>query len=92
MKKLSSLVLAVLAILALSCCRPASKMAELSVGMTKQEVISTLGKPTSASYEDGKEQLVYGMTELPLDATIQRYVVVLVDGKVISYGRQELPD
>ena len=92
MKNLCSLLTVVFLALLLSCCSPASKMINLSVGMTKEEVVQSIGKPNSAEFNDGKEYLYYAMTELPLDAAISRYAVILVDGKVVSYGRQGADD
>jgi outer membrane protein assembly factor BamE (lipoprotein component of BamABCDE complex) len=60
------------------------QMPRISTGMTKQEVIQTLGPPQSASAEGNTESLYY-VEERPwwLWARIQ---VKLVDGKVVGFG------
>jgi len=92
MKKLCSLAMIVLLMVLCSCAKPASRMVALSIGMTKEEVITAVGKPTSVEYSEGVEYLYFAVTELPLNTNISRYVVVLFDGKVTSYGIQSNTD
>jgi hypothetical protein len=89
MKILHSLILA--GVIALAGCATAPKMNRLSVGMTKQEVVSTMGQPASTAAPGGGVEILryrlsptsdhafYGITE--------EYFVRLVNGKVDSYGK-----
>ncbi len=88
MKKLYSLVMIVLVMSLLACGKPASRMVDITAGMTKEQVILALGNPSSVELNNGKEYLYYAMYELPLDVFTHRYAVVLVDGRVVSYGRE----
>lgn len=88
MKRLSLYVVIPLLFALSSCAKPASRMASLSPGMTKDEVIRTMGSPTGVEYKGGTEHLYYMVTEWPLDFTAVEYEVVLVNGEVVSFGRQ----
>jgi hypothetical protein len=74
-------------------CSTATKLNHLSVGMTKQEVFSTLGEPiSSASPGSGIEILRYELTTRedlrPIHGLAKNeYFVRLVNGKVESYGK-----
>lgn len=64
------------------------RLAKVSVGMTKAEVIALMGPPTSASVSEGAEVLHYGLgaTRVLLTTDFTEYYVRLVDGRVKSYG------
>ncbi len=49
----------VLLLLFLAACAPRHNTSDLSAGMTKQEVISMLGKPVSGTMANGNQQLVF---------------------------------
>ena len=92
MKILHTLAAVLLALSLASCAKPAGKMAGLEPGMTKQEVIAVLGDPNSVSYDNGTECLYFALSEWPMDIVPGRYIVVLVDGKVSSYGKEQPAD
>ncbi len=86
MKKL----LAVLLCLGLCGCATASRMNNVSLGMTKAEVINTIGSPISSSAQGGYEYLNYRLSETGTDwwyANEAPYYIRLKGGKVESYGR-----
>ena len=62
------------------------KLMLLKQGMTRQEVIAQLGSPKSIATQGNEEGLTYSIQypdyNYPTD-----YWVVLVDGKVVRYGR-----
>lgn len=71
-------------------CATAYKMNKVGLGMTKAEVISSIGKPVSVSAQGKSEYLHYQFSETSDDAFygfLKSYYVRLVDGKVESYGR-----
>ena len=72
-------------------CATAHKMNMVGLGMTKAEVIQTLGKPVSVSAQGKAEYLNYSLCEKgwpsPSCNITTPYYVRLVDGKVESYGR-----
>lgn len=71
-------------------CATAHKINNVQLGMTKQEVIAAIGKPTSISAKDGTEYLNYRFSETDDHAfygVTTPYFVRLVNGKVDSYGR-----
>jgi outer membrane protein assembly factor BamE (lipoprotein component of BamABCDE complex) len=60
------------------------------MGMTKDEVVTTIGKPTSISAKDNTEYLNYRFSETDDHAfygITTPYFVRLINGKVDSYGR-----
>lgn len=89
MKILHSLILS--GVIALAGSATAPKMNHLSVGMTKQEIVSTMRQPASTAASGGGVEILryrlsptsdrafYGITE--------EYFVRLVNGKVDSYGK-----
>ena len=77
--------LIVTAILMTGCATTANKMNSVHIGMTKQEVISVLGPPTSTSAKEGVEYLNYNLFE-PVYG-INPYFVRIINEKVDSYGR-----
>ena len=68
-----------------SCAGSSKKMNLLSLGMTKQQVIETIGEPTSTSAKRNTECLYYRLTAGGFYS--DSYYVRLLDGKVESYGR-----
>jgi hypothetical protein len=85
-KFLSSLLL-----VALIGCSSTQKMNNISLGMSKAEVIAVMGSPnSSAGYDGGVEVLKYSLAK-NLDEvmlyTASEYFIQLKDGKVTKYGR-----
>lgn len=76
-------------LLVLAGCMPTTlnKMNEVSIGMSKQQVISAMGSPTETRANEGAEFLVY---HLRTDTDVRRaktpYFVKLENGQVTSYG------
>lgn len=66
-------------------CVTSTKMNKLSLGMSKDEAIQTIGKPISTSAQGGMEFLRYNLSSDGL--TDDEYYVRIIDGKVESYGR-----
>lgn len=66
------------------------KLADIRLGMTKEEVQSVLGPPDSTSAEVNAELMTYYL-ELPAHVAVYerqpRYLVRLVNGRVESFGR-----
>jgi hypothetical protein len=84
-------ILFLVAIVAIAGCATASRMNRLSVGMTKKEVISAMGEPSStAAPGNGVEFLRYELSPTVAAAEYhitQEYYVRLINGRVESYGR-----
>ena len=73
-----------------SCAGPAPDFSRISVGMTKTQVISQLGRPDSFSANGGTEKLVYGKwDDSAVDGRIGggRYFVILKNDQVQGYGK-----
>ena len=71
-------------------CATAGKISTVQFGMTKDDVIKVMGKPTSVSAQGGSEYLNYALSETDHDAFhgwTHPYYVRLINGKVESYGR-----
>jgi tetratricopeptide (TPR) repeat protein len=83
--------------LALTGCATPNKMNSLSVGMTKQEVISVMGQPDRTSATEGAEYMIYhfrnnGPAAVSTFGIIPfregaDYYVRLRDGRVNTYGQ-----
>jgi len=63
-------------------CAPWTPMHRLSLGMSKSQVLQTLGKPNNASGQGQEEYLWY----VPVNMPWKRFYVRLVDGRVEAYG------
>lgn len=77
-------------VLMAGCMTPtASKISGVRLGMTKNEVISVLGKPESISAQRSAEYMSYKLTESDIvwGVVSVAYYVRLVDGRVESFGR-----
>jgi len=71
-------------------CATAHKMNNVSIGMTKSQVIEALGKPASTSAKEGVEFLNYRFSETDDHAFMgytTPFFVRIIGGKVDSYGR-----
>ncbi len=80
--------LVLLLVLSFYGCATAPNLNGISLGMTKSDVIKTLGSPKSVSAKDNIEYLKYG-TSLgigSLSEQAKEYFVRLINGKVESYG------
>jgi hypothetical protein len=73
---------------AVSCATPGTKLGQVSVGMTKAQVVEIMGPPTSTSASEGVEVLRYALTAGRAMWTFDytEYFVKLVNGRVESYG------
>ena len=85
-------VLASLLLFLVGCTTSSDSMTELSMGMTKGEVIKLLGKPDSVSATNGIEYFTYTLrTETSFTRNTfgyqGQYFVRLVNGRVDSYGK-----
>ena len=68
----------------------ASDFEKISLGMSKAQVIQTLGSPVSVSADGdkGEEYLIYKRMKHAISEWPRTYSVTLRDGKVIKYGEQ----
>ena len=68
----------------------ASDFEKISLGMTKAQVIQTLGSPVSVSADGdkGEEYLIYKRMKHAISEWPRTYSVTLRDGKVVKYGEQ----
>lgn len=87
MKRLATLGLALL----LAGCangygKHSSRMNDVSVGMTKAQVLNAIGEPVSTSARDGVEYMNFRFYEVVFGPYVP-YYVRLVGGKVDSFGR-----
>lgn len=85
--KSSSLLILPLVIMG---CATAGKISSVQIGMTKDEVISVMGRPASISAKDGTEYLNYSLSETSDQAfygITKPYFVRLINGIVDSFGR-----
>jgi SmpA / OmlA family len=87
MKIIHTIIIA--AVLVVAGCVTATRINSVSVGMTKQEVVSAMGAPTSTAAPGGGVEIlryelreIYGLAHEP-----KEYYVKLINGKVDSYGR-----
>lgn len=77
-----------LIILISGCVAHSGVMRKVKLGMTREKVIQTLGKPVSISKKDNREYLNYKLIEnFIADFVPTPYFVEIIDGKVKSFGR-----
>ena len=83
-------ILALLITVGLAGCMPTTlnKMNKVSIGMSKQEVITAIGSPTETRATAGVEYLMY---HLRVDTDVRYskvpYFVQIEKGRVIAYGK-----
>jgi len=68
-------------------CATSSRMNKVNIGMSKSEILSVMGTPTSKSAEGNKEVLkykLYGGGKGVMSPRI--YHIVLENDKVVSFG------
>lgn len=78
----------------------ASELNKISLGMSKSEVIATMGTPSRTSATEGSEFLIYNLVDdvdytpaaiglgmLPPKVTKNDYFVKIQNNKVVSYGK-----
>lgn len=82
MKKLMTIAVLVLFVLG---CASSSRMNDVNIGMTKQEVIAAVGQPTSTSAKGDVEYLNYRLYRGGF--MNDDYFVRLTEGKVNAFGR-----
>ena len=82
-------ILAILITIGLAGCMPTTlnKMNEVSIGMSKQEVITAIGSPTETRATENVEYLMY---HLRIHTDVRRlkkpYFVQIENGRVTAYG------
>lgn len=85
------------ALLLASCVTSSEKLSEISLGMSKADVIAVLGQPKSISAKTGGVELLRyqlsGRNAPPLNpnakAFADGYTVQLINGKVVAFGRDD---
>ena len=81
---------AIVGLVAIYGCATAGKINRVRLGMTKEEVIHSIGSPVSVSAQGNTEYLNYALSETGDQAFYgftRPYFVRVVDGKVESFGR-----
>lgn len=68
-------------------CQTSSALNQIQIGMTKDQMVSVLGKPDSTSAQANVEYMTYYLTTESGYGRDQPYMVRLVSGKVESFGR-----
>lgn len=86
MKTLCAALASALALLLAGCATSAARLDRVQTGMTRNDVISLLGRPDGTRVRGNSEYLTYYLT---IDAATgeQPYLVRLVDGEVDRIGR-----
>lgn len=86
---LKKLVVAVfMAALLIGCSTSAKRLAAVSPGMTKPQVINVLGSPESVSGQGSEEVFIYTLSNSwNSNVWNEKYYVYFADGRVVRYGR-----
>lgn len=63
------------------------RMNDLTVNMSKKEVLSVMGKPSSTAAPNSRVELLRYKMAGKTDWYAEEYFIRLVDGKVESYGK-----
>jgi hypothetical protein len=76
-----------ISVVLLAACTTGEKMADMRDGMTKDQVVATLGQPDGISHDGNTEVLTYANRLMSgWDFDRADYHVNLTDGHVIAYG------
>lgn len=84
---MKTISMSLLLVTLLAGCMTADRLNDVRIGMTKDQIISLLGKPDSTSAQANIEYLTYYLTTDNGYGRDMPYMVRLVDGKVESFGR-----
>lgn len=95
MRTIATALFVVFGALSVACATPGSSLSKpdlsrISVGMSKEEVVSRLGKPHEVAQQGQTEYFTYNFDH-PFDgrpAIVESYYVRFVKGIVESYGRK----
>jgi hypothetical protein len=85
MKRTMALVILVAALC--GCHTTSQDLNRLNLGMTKQQVVGTLGEPHTTAAQGNIEFLTYWLDRENMGGK-DEYFVKLVDGKVTTYGHK----
>ena len=88
MKKIFSLVMIIMSLVA---CTTGEKMSDISRGMSKEQVVKTLGNPDGNAVSGKYEMLTYSnrlMSGWAYDKA--DYKIILEDNKVVQYGAENV--
>ncbi len=85
-------VIILLLVVAISGCATSAKLNDISLGMSKQEVIHILGYPASTSAKQGVEYMKYKLYgawdgDMRVGGGAELFFVRIINGVVESYGR-----
>jgi outer membrane protein assembly factor BamE (lipoprotein component of BamABCDE complex) len=87
MTNFSKYVMLMMLLFVVGCGTSAQRLNQVSVGMTKQDVVRVLGNPESVSAANGQEVLVYTLSNSwNSQFWNSRYQVVIQNGRVVAYG------
>lgn len=64
----------------------AARLDHIAKGMPKADAVVALGNPVRAEVDDAGEHLTYRFLKSPFDVKPSHYFVVLVGGRVSSFG------
>ena len=86
-------IMLVIALVVLTGCQAmiygtAGRLNDVSVGMTKEQVIQKIGEPTFTKATPDGEFLMYKWMEHVISEWPKVYYVLLKDGKVAAYGKE----
>jgi hypothetical protein len=68
-------------------CATARLMNRISLGMTKDEVIKTIGQPGTTKANSNGTQILEYILYNSYDGLNEQYWVILKEGKVVQFGR-----
>jgi outer membrane protein assembly factor BamE (lipoprotein component of BamABCDE complex) len=89
LKKTTVIVALSVSLLIVGCASSAKKLNDISVGMSKADVVNVLGSPETVRAQYGTELLIYNLSNWrSSDAWYAEYYVELRDGTVVSYGKR----
>lgn len=78
----------IISFLLIACGTSAKRLNEVSVGMSKTEVMQILGSPESVRAQGGEEVLIYTLSNSWNSGVWnEKYYVRLINGQVHSYGK-----
>jgi hypothetical protein len=69
------------------CATSSSRMNRISPGMTRDEVVSALGRPHGVAAQGNVEYLTYNLLNKGV-GDMKEYAVKVVDGRVLSFGEK----
>jgi hypothetical protein len=80
-------VAALVAVVSFGCAKSSARLNRINPGMTRDEVVQSLGRPHAVTAQGNVEFLTYNLLNKGV-GDMKEYAVKVVDGRVLAFGEK----